>query len=247
MTFGCRRIVLSGNLFKKDGGHSMQGHLLVVEDEVELAKNLARGLGEEGFSVLNAGSAEAAQRFVASGKFDAIVLDLRLPGKDGLEFLRELRSSRDLTPVLILTARGALEERVTGLDAGADDYLTKPFAFPELLARIRALVRRRGDAGQPVLKVGDLELDTVKRRARRDGRELSLSPKETILLELLMRNAGQVVTRNMIAEVVWGTGYNDFTNLIEVFVNRLRQKINDGASESLIVTVRGAGYSMRKP
>jgi len=221
-------------------------HLLVVEDEIQLAKNLARGLGEEGFSVLSAASAEAAQRAVANGIFDAIVLDLRLPGKDGLEFLSELRSAGNQTPVLVLTARGSLEERVTGLDRGADDYLTKPFAFPELIARLRAIVRRRSNAPRTVLRVADLELDTVKRRALRSGRELGLSPKETILLELLMRNSGQTVTRAMIAEVVWGSGYNDFTNLIEVFVNRLRQKLGDGGADSLIATIRGVGYSMRK-
>jgi two-component system copper resistance phosphate regulon response regulator CusR len=221
-------------------------HLLVVEDEVQLAKNLVRGLSEQGFAVLSAASAEAAQRAVADGEFDAIILDLRLPGKDGLEFLRELRADGNPTPVLILTARGSVEERVTGLDHGADDYLAKPFAFPELLARIRAIVRRHANLPQPPLRIADLELDTVKRRARRGGRELSLSPKETILLELLMRNAGQAVTRKMIAEVVWGAGYNDFTNLIEVFVNRLRQKISDAAGDSLIATVRGVGYSIRK-
>ncbi|HXZ88607.1 MAG TPA: response regulator transcription factor [Candidatus Binataceae bacterium] len=221
-------------------------HLLVVEDEIQLAKNLARGLGEEGFSVLSAASAEAAQRAVANGIFDAIVLDLRLPGKDGLEFLTELRAAGNQTPVLVLTARGSLDDRVTGLDRGADDYLTKPFAFPELIARLRAIVRRRANAPQTVLRVADLELDTVKRRALRGGRDLSLSPKETILLELLMRHSGQTVTRAMIAEVVWGSGYNDFTNLIEVFVNRLRQKLADAGGDSLIATIRGVGYSMRR-
>jgi DNA-binding response OmpR family regulator len=221
-------------------------HLLVVEDELKLLNNLCRGLGEEGFAVLSAGSAEAAQRAVANGEFDAIVLDLRLPGKDGLEFLRELRAAGNTTPVLILTARGSIGERVAGLETGADDYLTKPFAFAELVARIRALARRRAFAPQPMLRVADLEFDAIRRRARRAGRELNLSPKETLLLELLMRNAGQTVTRAMIAEVVWGAGYNDFSNLIEVFVNRLRQKIGDGGPP-LIATVRGAGYSMRRP
>jgi DNA-binding response OmpR family regulator len=223
--------------------------LLVVEDEVQLLKNLCRGLGEEGFSVLSASSAEAAQRAVMNGQFDAIVLDLRLPGKDGLEFLHELRASGNLTPVLVLTARASLEQRVIGLDSGADDYLVKPFAFPELVARIRALARRglNPSQRQPTLRLADLEFDTVKRRGWRAGRELNLSPKETILLELLLRNTPQTVSRNMIAEVVWGSGYNDFTNLIEVFVNRLRQKIDDGTGESLIATVRGVGYAMRKP
>jgi DNA-binding response OmpR family regulator len=225
-----------------------EAHLLVVEDEVGLLNHLCRGLGEAGFAVMSAGSAEAAERAVAGGEFAAIVLDLRLPGKDGLEFLRELRTAGNSTPVLILTARGGLDERVSGLDAGADDYLAKPFAFAELVARIRALLRRRQAAAPPPqLRVADLEFDPVKRRARRGGRELNLSPKETILLELLMRNAGQAVTRTMIAEVVWGPGYNDFTNLIEVFVNRLRTKIGADAGEPLIATIRGVGYSMRPP
>jgi DNA-binding response OmpR family regulator len=219
-------------------------HLLLVEDEARLAENLCRGLGEEGFTVDPVASAEAAEQALADKAYDLMVLDLRLPGKDGLTFLRELRAAGNVTPVLILTARGALEERVTGLDSGADDYLTKPFAFTELVARVKALARRPART-QPVLKVADLELDTIKRRVRRGGRELNLSPKETILLELLMRHAGEVVTRDMIAEVVWGAGYNALTNLIEVFVNRIRQKIDDRGPDPRIVTVRGVGYSMR--
>jgi DNA-binding response OmpR family regulator len=222
-------------------------HLLVVEDELKLLNELCRGLSEEGFAVLTAGSAEMAEKVVASSEFAVIVLDLRLPGKSGLEFLRGLRASGNLTPVLILTARDALAERVTGLDSGADDYLTKPFAFPELVARLRALIRRRDAPAQPILRLADLEFDTIKRRARRAGRDLALSPKEAMLLELLMRNSGQTVTRNMIAETVWGATYDDLTNLIEVFVNRLRQKLADRKDEPLIVTIRGAGYSIRPP
>jgi DNA-binding response OmpR family regulator len=219
--------------------------LLLVEDEARLAENLRRGLSEEGFSVEWAGSAETAEQKLTRDAYDLIVLDLRLPGMDGLDFLRGLRNRGSSIPVLILTARGSVEERVMGLDSGADDYLSKPFAFAELLARIRALARRRSAPPAAVLKVADLELDTITRRARRAGRTLALSPKETILLELLMRNAGQVVTRDMIAEVAWGAAYNEFTNLIEVFVNRLRQKIDYPGSDSLILTVRGAGYSLR--
>jgi DNA-binding response OmpR family regulator len=219
--------------------------LLIVEDEADLLKNLRLGLAEDGFAVICANSAESAEQLLADQTFDAIVLDLRLPGKDGIDLLRELRAAGDSTPVLALTARGSLDDRIIGLDSGADDYLTKPFAFAELIARLRALIRRRDNAAQSTLKVADLEFDTMRRRASRGGRDLSLSPKETILLELLMRNAGQTVTRAMIAEVVWGVAYNDFTNLIEVFVNRLRQKLNEGADDSLIVTVRGVGYSMR--
>ncbi|MDB5107654.1 MAG: two component transcriptional regulator, winged helix family [Candidatus Binatus sp.] len=218
--------------------------ILLVEDESRLAESLKQGLGEEGFAVQVAGSAEVAQPIIARGPLDMIVLDLQLPGKSGTELLRELRADGDHTPVLILTARGALEDRVAGLDIGADDYLSKPFAFAELVARIKALTRRRPPPSS-ILKVGDLEFDTVKRRAKIGEHNLNLSPKEKMLLELLMRHAGQVVTRDMIAETVWDSNYNALTNLIEVFVNRLRQKIDPRADRSLIVTVRGVGYSMR--
>jgi DNA-binding response OmpR family regulator len=219
--------------------------LLLVEDEARLSDSLKRGLGEEGIAVDCAASAEAAEQELRRNAYDLIVLDLRLPGKGGLDFLRELRARGNGIGVLVLTARGSVQERVTGLDSGADDYLTKPFAFAELLARVKALARRRVAPASAVLKVADLELDTIKRKAWRAGRPLPLSPKETVLLELLMRNAGQVVTREMMVEVGWGSGYNEFTNLIEVFVNRLRQKIDYAGKESLILTVRGAGYSMR--
>jgi DNA-binding response OmpR family regulator len=220
-------------------------HLLLVEDELKLLTQLCRGLSEEGFAVMSASSAESADHAVASGKFDAIVLDRRLPGRDGLDFVRELRAAGDSTPVLMLTARDSLDDRVTGLDSGADDYLTKPFAFPELVARLRALLRRRTTPADPVLRLSDLEFDTIKRRARRGGRDLGLSPKEAILLELLMRNADQTVTRAMIAETVWGPGYTDLTNLIEVFVNRLRTKIGDDKTDPRLVTVRSVGYVLR--
>jgi DNA-binding response OmpR family regulator len=220
--------------------------VLVVEDEVRLLGYLRTGLTEEGFAVSGAASAEAAEQILNAADFATIVLDLRLPQKDGIQFLRELRERGDRTPVLILTARDSLTERVTGLDAGADDYLAKPFAFAELVARIRALIRRGTPSPQALLQVADLAFDTATRRVRRDGQELNLSPKETLLLELLMRNAGNAVTRTMIAEVVWGGAYNDFTNLIEVFVNRLRRKLDDGGSFSLITTIRGVGYAMRR-
>ena len=221
-------------------------HLLIVEDEVKLRNNICRGLAEDQFTVCGVSSAEAAEQTLVTNDFDAIVLDLRLPGKDGITWLREIRTAGNTTPVLILTARGSIDERVIGLECGADDYLVKPFAFAELQARIRALVRRRLISVQPVLKVDDLEFDTATRRVRRAGHEISLSPKETLLLELLMRNAGQTVTRAMITEVVWGPAYNDLSNLIEVFVNRLRRKIEDDGI-SLITTQRGIGYSMRRP
>ena len=219
--------------------------ILLVEDEPRLADAVKQGLTEEGFSVETAESAELAEPIIARSALDLIVLDLQLPGKSGLDLLREMRAASNPIPVLILTARGALEDRVAGLDTGADDYLAKPFAFAELVARIKALARRRPAPASQVLKVGDLEFDTVKRRAKIGEHNLNLSPKEKMLLELLMRNAGQVVTRDMIAETVWDSNYNALTNLIEVFVNRLRQKIDPRADRSLIVTVRGVGYTMR--
>ena len=219
--------------------------ILLIEDEARLANSVKQGLVEDGFAVEIAGSAEAAEPIIAHGALDLIVLDIGLPGKSGLELLREMRAAANQTPVLILTARGTLEERVAGLDSGSDDYLAKPFAFAELVARIKALARRPRAAVSAILKVGDLEFDTVKRRAKIGEHNLNLSPKEKMLLELLMRNAGQVVTRDMIAETVWDSNYNSLTNLIEVFVNRLRQKIDPRADRSLIVTVRGVGYTMR--
>jgi DNA-binding response OmpR family regulator len=219
--------------------------ILLVEDETRLADAVKQGLTEEGFTVEAVASAESAEPIIARGAIDVIVLDLQLPGKSGLDLLRELRSAGSRVPVLILTARGALEDRVTGLDTGADDYLAKPFAFAELVARVKALARRRSAPASQVLKVGDLEFDTVKRRVKIGEHNLNLSPKEKMLLELLMRNAGQVVTRDMIADAVWDSNYNALTNLIEVFVNRLRQKIDPRADRSLIITVRGVGYTMR--
>ena len=219
--------------------------ILIVEDEAKLASAVKQGLVEDGFAVELAGTAEEAEPIIARGALDLIVLDLGLPGKSGLDLLREMRAAGNDTPVLILTARGSLDERVSGLDTGGDDYLVKPFAFAELVARIKALARRPRTPASPVLKVGDLEFDTVKRRAKIGEHNLNLSPKEKMLLELLMRNAGQVVTRDMIAETVWDSNYNSLTNLIEVFVNRLRQKIDPRADRSLIVTVRGVGYTMR--
>jgi DNA-binding response OmpR family regulator len=219
--------------------------ILIIEDEAKLASAVKQGLVEDGFAAEIAASAEEAEPIIARGALDLIVLDLGLPGKSGLDLLREMRAAGNQTPVLILTARGSLDERVTGLDSGGDDYLAKPFAFAELVARIKALGRRPRTPVSPILKVGDLEFDTVKRRAKIGEHNLNLSPKEKMLLELLMRNAGQVVTRDMIAETVWDSNYNSLTNLIEVFVNRLRQKIDPRADRSLIVTVRGVGYTMR--
>lgn len=219
--------------------------LLVVEDEAKLAAHLKRGLGEEGFFVDLAPSAEAAELALAQSTYDLIVLDLRLPGRDGLAFVRELRKAGAVIPVLILTARDSTEELVIGLDAGGDDYLTKPFAFKELLARIRALLRRPLSANGPTLEAGDIVIDTFRRNAARRGRSLDLSPKELTVLEYMVRHAGVAVTRDMIGEAVWGDDYNALSNIVEVFINRLRQKIDLINEPSSIVTVRGAGYMLR--
>jgi two-component system copper resistance phosphate regulon response regulator CusR len=219
--------------------------LLIVEDEAKLAANLRRGLGEAGFAVDVALSAEAAREALGQSGYDLMLLDLRLPGQDGLEFLADLRTAGAAVPVLILTARDATEERVRGLDGGGDDYLTKPFAFSELLARVRALLRRRVTADGPVLEANDIAIDTSRRVASRCGRDLDLSPKELMVLEYLVRHAGLAVTRDMIGNAVWGKDYNAMSNIVEVFINRLRQKLELINQPPLIVTVRGAGYMLR--
>lgn len=219
--------------------------LLIVEDEAKLAANLRRGLGEAGFAVDVALSAEAAREALGQSGYDLMLLDLRLPGQDGLEFLADLRTAGAAVPVLILTARDATEERVRGLDGGGDDYLTKPFAFSELLARVRALLRRRVTADGPVLEANDIAIDTSRRVASRGGRDLDLSPKELMVLEYLVRHAGLAVTRDMIGNAVWGKDYNAMSNIVEVFINRLRQKLELINQPPLIVTVRGAGYMLR--
>jgi DNA-binding response OmpR family regulator len=219
--------------------------LLVVEDEAKLAANLKRGLGEAGFAVDVAPSAEAARASLSRNGYDLMLLDLRLPGQDGLEFLTELRAAGAVLPVLILTARDSTDELVRGLDRGGDDYLTKPFAFSELLARVRALLRRPLAADSLVLEADDIAIDTSRRVASRGGRTLDLSPKELMVLEYLVRHAGLAVTRDMIGEAVWGKDYNAMSNIVEVFINRLRQKIELVNQPPLIVTIRGAGYMLR--
>jgi DNA-binding response OmpR family regulator len=219
--------------------------LLVVEDEAKLAANLKRGLGEAGFAVEVASSAEAARVSLSRNGYDLMLLDLRLPGQDGLEFLTELRAAGAVLPVLILTARDSTHELVRGLDGGGDDYLTKPFAFSELLARVRALLRRPLAADSLVLEAADIVIDTSRRVASRGGRALDLSPKELMVLEYLVRHAGLAVTRDMIGEAVWGKDYNAMSNIVEVFINRLRQKIELVNQPPLIVTIRGAGYMLR--
>ncbi len=220
--------------------------LLVVEDEQALARHLQQGLEEASWTVDLCGSVDEAWRCILINPYDLIVLDLGLPGEDGGELLRRLRQRQMTTPVLILTARGSVEDRVAGLNAGADDYLAKPFAFSELVARIRALLRRGTGAASLALQVGDLQLDVVRRQAHRGGQPIELTAREFSVLEFLMRHAGEVVTRTMLAEHVWGDHYDSLSNLIEVFVNRLRKKTEAGGGSRLIHTVRGAGYALRE-
>lgn len=220
-------------------------HLLIVEDEVALAKNLCRGLSEAGYMVEHKTSAEDAWQALSSDRYDLLLLDLRLPGQDGLEFLRDLRDQGSVLPVLILTARDSTEEMVTGLDTGADDYVRKPFVFKELLARVNALLRRPLARENHFIAAGPIAIDTAGRRAWRNRRELGLSPKELVLLEYLTRHAGTVVTRDAIGKAVWGDDYNASSNIVDVFVNRLRQKIDLIGTPSLIATARGIGYMMR--
>ena len=219
--------------------------LLVVEDEQTLARYLQRGLEEAAWTVDVCGTAADAWNLLLLNPYDLVVLDLGLPGTDGGELLRRVREAGMDTPVLILTARGSVEDRVAGLNAGADDYLSKPFAFSELVARIRALSRRGRATAAALLSVGDLHLDVLKRQARRGARAIELTAREFNVLECLMRHAGEVVTRTMLAEHVWGDHYDSLSNLIEVFVNRLRKKLEAGGAPRLLHTVRGAGYVVR--
>lgn len=220
-------------------------YILVVEDERRLAQVVRKVLEEEGHTVDVANDGEEGLAIAMDGSHDVIVLDILLPGIDGFEVCRSLRANRVDTPVLLLTALDAVEDRVRGLDAGADDYLPKPFAFQELLARLRALGRRRVQAREPdQLQTADLMLDLRRRRVVRDGRTIDLSPKEFALLEFLMRNQGRVVTRTQILDHVWGYDYSPDSNLVDVYVTYLRRKIDRGHVQKLIRTVRGAGYAV---
>jgi DNA-binding response OmpR family regulator len=226
-------------------GHSLRCmHLLLVEDERKVARFIARALRENGFQVEIAETGELALTIAARMTFDAILLDVRLPTISGLQVCRELRSSGLETPILMLTARSMVEHRVEGLDSGADDYLTKPFAVTELLARVRALTRRGLHNRNAVLHCSDLEFDRQRRRVARAGMEVTLTSKEFSLLELLILRAPQPVTRSEIIEHVWSYDFDTETNLVEVYVNRLRQKIDQDHSEKLIQTIRGVGYRL---
>jgi heavy metal response regulator len=220
--------------------------ILVVEDEKKTASFIRKALQSEGFAVDVCENGDDALAAATTTAFDALVLDIMLPGRDGLSVLFELRKRKNSTPVLLLSARGEVNERVDGLNAGADDYLPKPFVLAELVARLRSLVRRGSENKSAELRLADLTLDTVSRRVQRSGKSFELTIREFRLLEYLMRNAGRVCGRMSIIEQVWDYQFDPGTNIVDVYVRRLREKIDDGFEPKLLHTVRGLGYVMRE-
>ncbi len=219
---------------------------LVVEDETSIREFVARGLGEAGYAVDSAGDGKSALALAAEQAYDGMILDLGLPDMDGLALIGQCRAQGQAAPVLILSARRSVDERVRGLEQGGDDYLTKPFAFAELLARVQALVRRASRAPEPTtLTLGDLALDLLSRRVTRAGIPVDLRPREFALLEYLMRNAGKVVSKTMILSHVWEYSFDPQTNIVDVLVSRLREKIDRPFGHKLLHTVRGVGYVLR--
>ena len=221
--------------------------ILIAEDDAALAGFVRKGLEAEHYAIDVSADGEQARALASELDYDLIVLDLNLPRLDGVAILRQVRSKKANVPILILTARGKVEDRVQCLNSGADDYLVKPFSVSELSARIRALLRRSRLPSESVLTVEDLKLDRVERRVTRGSRAIDLTSKEFALLEYLMRNAGRRVTRAMIIEHVWNLSFDSSTNLVDVYINYLRRKVDDGASKKLIHTIRGVGYELSGP
>jgi DNA-binding response OmpR family regulator len=222
--------------------------VLVVEDEADVARFLRRGLMEQAYAVDIVAEGEAALETAAVNTYDAIILDIMIPAIDGIAVCRQLRASGSSVPILMLTARGSVDEKITGLDAGADDYLSKPFQFGELLARLRALLRRGSTKVlSPIMEVGEMQLDTRSHRVSIAGNPVMLTTKEYSVLEYLARNAGRIVTREEIAEHVWGQDFDPFSNLIEVYINRLRRHMEKVSPARYIATVRGSGYMLEDP
>jgi two-component system, OmpR family, copper resistance phosphate regulon response regulator CusR len=220
--------------------------VLVIEDEIRVRHSLDEGLRSAGFEVQTAATGDEGARLAATLPFDCIVLDWMLPGRDGLQVLADLRRSGQTTPVLLLTARDAVEDRVLGLDSGAEDYLVKPFAFAELLARLRVLLRRGRPDRETLLRAGELELDLLRRRASREGVEINLTHREFEVLEYLVRHKNEPVTRDMLGLEVWKEPGYAATNVIEVYINLLRKKVEIAGRPPHIVTLRGVGYSLRE-
>jgi two-component system, OmpR family, copper resistance phosphate regulon response regulator CusR len=218
--------------------------ILVAEDDASLAEFLHQRLEQEQFSVQVATNGPEAVKLASDPSYDLVILDLNLPGGDGLDVLRVIRSKRPDLPVVIVTAASMVEERVRGLDAGADDYVAKPFAFAELAARIRAVLRRGGRHARSILQVEDLEVDRVNRTVRRGSHNIDLSRKEFALLEFLMRHEGQPVSRSAIVEQVWKLNFGTMTNVVDVYINYLRRKVDSGYGRALIRTIRGVGYQI---
>jgi two-component system OmpR family response regulator len=220
--------------------------VLIVEDDLTIARFLMKGFQEAGFAVDHAADGEAGAHLATTEPYDVAIVDLMLPKLDGLSLIQRLRDQKIRTPVIILSARHSVDDRVKGLEAGGDDYLTKPFAFSELLARVQALVRRASGATEATrLTVGDLTMDLMTRRVARGGREIALRPREFALLEYLMRNAGRVVSKTMILSHVWNYSFDPRTNVVDVLVFRLRDKIDKGFDRKMIQTVRGIGYVLQ--
>jgi DNA-binding response OmpR family regulator len=221
--------------------------VLLVEDQEKTASFIRKGLVTEGFAVDAAPDGETALTLAATAPFDAIILDIMLPGRDGLSVLRVLRERRVTTPVLLLSARSEVSERVDGLNAGADDYLPKPFVLAELIARVRALGRRSGEARQVLLQMADLKLNTVTRQAQRGDQVIELSTREYRLLEHFLRSPGRICSRMELLEAVWDYSFDPGTNVVDVYVGRLREKIDAGHEPKLLHTVRGYGYVLKEP
>jgi len=221
--------------------------ILVIDDDRRLCTVIKRGLLEEAYAVDIAYDGEEGEYLAEVNPYDLIILDIMLPNKDGIQVCHELRAKKINAPILMLTAKDTVEDRVRGLDTGADDYLVKPFAFNELLARIRALLRREGTSKSPELRVGDLTLNALTRQIWRGQRPIELTTKEYVILEYLMRHPNVVVTRTMIEEHAWDYDFDSLSNLVDVYIRRLRRKIDNEGEDSLIQTVRGAGYRLKTP
>lgn len=220
--------------------------LLVVEDEAKIAGFIKRGLKEEGYAVDVAADGEQGYFLASTQDYDLIILDIKLPKMDGLSLCLKLREEKAAVPILMLTVKDSVKDKVAGLNAGADDYLTKPFAFEEFLARCRSLLRKRAVVAEPKLQAGDLVLDLLSHKVTRAGEDIKLTSREYALLEYLLRHKGTIVTRTMISEHVWDMNFDSFTNVIDVYVNYLRKKIDRGRSRPLIHTVRGQGYILQE-